>query len=43
MLRKIIKDYTPTTKALDTPQEQARAIQDMYDQLREIYRWLNSP
>lgn len=43
MLRKIIKDYTPTTKALDTPQEQARAIQDMYDQMREFYRWLNSP
>lgn len=43
MLKKIIKDYTPTTKALDTPQEQARAIQDMYDQLREIYRWLSSP
>lgn len=43
MLKKIIKDYTPTTKALDTPQEQARAIQDMYDQMREIYRWLSSP
>ena len=43
MLRKIIKDYTPTTKALDTPQEQARVIQDLYDQTREFYRWLNSP
>lgn len=43
MLKKIIKDYTPTTKALDTPQEQARAIQDLYDQTREFYRWLNSP
>ena len=43
MLKKIIKDYTPTTKALDTPQEQARAIQDIYDQIREIYRWLSSP
>ena len=43
MLRKIIKDYTPTTKALDTPQEQARAIQDMYDQMREFFRWLSSP
>lgn len=43
MLRKIIKDYTPTAKALDTPQEQARAIQDLYDQMREFFRWLNSP
>ena len=43
MLRKIIKDYTPTAKALDTPQEQARAIQDLYDQTREFFRWLNSP
>ena len=43
MLKKIIKDYTPTTKALDTPQEQARAIQDLYDQVREFYSWLNSP
>lgn len=43
MLKKIIKDYTPTTKALDTPQEQARAIQDLYDQTREFFRWLNSP
>ena len=43
MLRKIIKDYTPTAKALDTPQEQARAIQDLYDQIREFLRWLNSP
>lgn len=43
MLKKIIKDYTPTTKALDTPKEQARAIQDLYDQVREFYNWLNSP
>ena len=43
MLKKIIKDYTPTVKALDTPQEQARAIQDLYDQMREFFRWLNSP
>lgn len=43
MLKKIIKDYTPTTKALDTPQEQARAIQDLYDQMREFLRWLSSP
>lgn len=43
MLKKIIKDYTPTTKALDTPQEQAKAIQDLYDQMREFFRWLSSP
>lgn len=41
-LKRIIKQYTPTTKALDTPNEQAKAIQDLYDQIREIYNWLNS-
>lgn len=42
MLKKIIKNYTPTLKALDTVEEQARAIQDLYDQTREFYRWINS-
>ena len=42
MLKKVIKDYTPNWKALDTPSEQAKVIQDLYDQTREFYRWLNS-
>ena len=43
MLKKIIKDYTPSWQTLDTPKEQAKAIQDLYDQMREFLRWLNSP
>ena len=43
MLKKIIRDYTPTWKALDTVEEQAKVIQEVYDQTREFFRWLNSP
>lgn len=42
MIKKIIKDYTPNWKALDSTCEQAKAIQDMYDQIREFYNYLNS-
>ena len=40
MLKRIIKHYTPTWKALDTPKEQARVIQDLYDQIREFFSWI---
>ena len=40
--RQIIKNYTPNWKALDTPNEQANVIQDLYDQMRELCRWLGS-
>ena len=43
MIKKIIKDYTPSWQALDTPKEQAKAIQDLYDQMREFYSWFSSP
>ena len=42
-LKRIIKQYTPDDKALDTPIEQTRAIQDLYDQVREFYDYLNDP
>ena len=42
-LKRIVKQYTPTTKALDTVEEQAKTIQDLYDQVRNFYDWLNSP
>ena len=43
MLKRICKQYTPDDKALDTRIEMIRAIQDMYDQIREFYRYLSSP
>ena len=43
MIRRIVKQYTPTCRALDTPIEQAKAIQDLYDQVRLFYDYLNSP
>lgn len=43
MIRRIVKQYTPTWRALDTPIEQARAIQDLYDQVRIFYDYLNDP
>ena len=43
MIKKIIRNYTPTFKALDTIDEQAKCIQEVYDQVREFYRWLTSP
>ena len=41
-IRKIIKDYTPNSKTLLTPEAQAKVIQDMYDQVREFYSYFNS-
>lgn len=41
-IRKIIKDYTPNSKTLLTPNAQAKAIQDLYDQIREFYSYFNS-
>lgn len=42
-LSRVIKYYTPRYKVLDTPIEQARAIQDLYDQVRIFYDYLNDP
>lgn len=41
-IRKIIKDYTPNSKTLLTPSAQAKAIQDLYDQIREFFAYFNS-
>ena len=41
-IRKIIKDYTPNSKTLLTPNAQAKAIQDLYDQVREFFAYFNS-
>ena len=41
-IKKIIKDYTPNSKTLLTPEAQAKVIQDMYDQVREFYSYFNS-
>ena len=41
-IRKIIKDYTPNSKTLLTPNAQAKAIQDLYDQIREFFAYFNS-
>ena len=43
MIKRTIKQYTPNYKVLDTPIEQARAIQDLYDQVRIFYDYLNNP
>lgn len=43
MIKRTIKQYTPNYKTLDTPIEQARAIQDLYDQVRIFYDYLNNP
>ena len=43
MIKRTIKQYTPNYKVLDTPIEQARAIQDLYDQVRIFYDYLNDP
>ena len=41
-IKKIIKDYTPNSKTLLTPNAQAKAIQDLYDQVREFFAYFNS-
>ena len=41
-IKKIIKDYTPNSKTLLTPSAQAKAIQDLYDQVREFFAYFNS-
>ena len=41
--RKIIRDYTPDYKALNTLDKQTKAIQDLYDQVSEFYRFLSEP
>ena len=41
--RKIIRDYTPDYKALDTLDKQTKTIQDLYDQVNEFYRFLSEP
>ena len=43
MIKRTIKQYTPNYKVLDTPIEQAIAIQDLYDQVRIFYDYLNDP
>jgi hypothetical protein len=42
-IKRYIHSYTPDDKALDTPSEQAKAIQDLYDQVREFYNYLTDP
>ena len=39
--RKIIRDYTPDYKALNTLDKQTKTIQDLYDQVSEFYRFLS--
>ena len=39
--RKIIRDYTPDYKALDTLDKQTKVIQDLYDQVSEFYRFIS--
>lgn len=41
-IKKIIKDYTPNSKTLLTPEAQAKTIQDLYDQVREFFIYFNS-
>ena len=41
--RKIIRNYTPDYKALDTLDKQTKTIQDLYDQVNEFYRFLSDP
>lgn len=41
--RKIIRDYTPDYKALDTLDKQTKTIQDLYDQVSEFYRFMSDP
>ena len=41
-IKKIIKDYTPNSKTLLTPESQAKAIQELYDQIREFFAYFNS-
>ena len=42
MIKRVIKQFTPNWKCLDEPKEQAKAIQDLYDQMREILNYFNS-
>lgn len=41
--RKIIRDYTPDYKALNTLDKQTKVIQDLYDQVSEFYKFLSEP
>lgn len=41
-IKKIIKDYTPNSRTLLTPEAQAKVIQDIYDQIRELFDYFNS-
>ena len=41
--RKIIRDYTPDYKALNTLDKQTKTIQDLYDQVSEFYKFLSEP
>ena len=41
--RKIIRDYTPDYKALNTIDKQTKTIQDLYDQVSEFYKFLSDP
>lgn len=43
MIKRVIKQFTPNRKCLDEPKEQAKAIQDLYDQMREILNYFDSP
>lgn len=43
MIPRVIKRYTPNYKCLDSRIEQAKAIQDLYDQVRIFYDYLNDP
>ena len=42
-LKRIIQSFTPDRRTLCSPVNQAKTIQDLYDQIKEFYRWLSSP
>lgn len=42
-LLKIIRDYTPNYRTLDTPLKISRVVQDLYDQVRNFYNYLSDP
>lgn len=42
-LVKIIKDYVPDIKTLNTIENQAKVIQDLYEQVIEFYNYITNP
>lgn len=42
-LIKIIRDYVPNIKTLNTLDKQAKCIQDLYEQVIEFYKYITNP